>query len=165
MTQVDLIPAAKSSIEFSVDGAPLPQGSKTAYVRGGRAVLVDVADKKTKSRPAGALKTWRNRIADAAAVEMSNLSYWEHWLGPVVLECEFVFKRPPSHFTSKGALTKSAPMIPQNDLDKLLRAVGDALTKVVYNDDVQVVGFGSSTKRFANSRQGIGGVYVKVRQA
>ena len=86
------------------------------------------------------------------------------WLGPILLECEFVLPRSPSHYTSKGNLTKNAPTIPQNDLDKLIRAVGDALSKVVYYDDVQVVGFGESTKRFAKNAKAIGGVRVKVTQ-
>ena len=126
------------------------------------ASMVEQSDRKTKTRPAGALKTWRNRIEDAAI--SARQGEVDLWRGPILLECEFVLPRSPSHYTSKGNLTKSAPTIPQNDLDKLIRAVGDALSSVVYCDDVQVVGFGASTKRFANSATAIGGVRVKLTE-
>lgn len=163
MNQAALITETQASlpIEFAVAGVPVPQGSKTAYVRGGRAVLVDVSNKKTKTLPANRLKHWRERIAKTAQSQM----HGELWSGPIILECEFVMPRSPSHYTPKGALKKSAPTVPQKDLDKLIRAVGDALSKVVYRDDVQIVSFGESTKRFAKTRDAIGGVRVKVRQA
>ena len=159
MTQIALIPgAAPLAIEFSVAGEAMPQGSKTGYIINGMVVLVDVADKKTKKRKAGALKRWRASIAAKATAAFDG----ELWQGPIMLECTIAMPRSPSHFTSKGNLTKSAPMVPQKDLDKLLRAVGDALSKVVYRDDVQIVSFGASTKRFAKTRDGDGGVFVKV---
>ena len=44
-----------------------------------------------------------------------------------------------SHYTGKGALKASAPVAPgKPDLDKLARAVGDALTGVAYRDDAQI---------------------------
>lgn len=149
-------------IEFSIAGAPIPQGSKSVAMRGGKPVLMDQQDMKTKTQPAGRLKAWKALIADKATREMSDFEYWEVWSGPIMLECVFVMPRSPSHFTGKGALKKGAPMVPQKDLDKLIRAVGDALSKVVYRDDVQIISFGASTKRFAKSRDAIGGVYVKV---
>ena len=159
MTQSALFADELPAIEFSVAGAPVPQGSKAAFVVAGRAVLVDVANRKTKTMPANRLKDWRAAIAAKASKEFSG----ELWAGPILLECIFVMPRSPSHFTKKGVLTKGAPMVPQKDLDKLIRAVGDSLSKVVYRDDVQIVSFGESTKRFAESRGGVGGVFVKVK--
>ena len=166
MPQLALIAEAKPApvIEFSVAGEVLAQGSKVAYVRNGRAVLVDMADKKTKTRKAGALKRWKESIWRKADVQIRGdlIGPVHLWRGPIILECVFVVPRSPSHFTSKGALKKSAPRWPQKDLDKLIRAVGDSLSKVIYWDDVQIVGFGASTKRFAKTRGGAGGVYVKI---
>lgn len=159
--------AAHPPIEFSVSGAPVPQGSKTGYIRGGRVVLVDVQDKATQNRPANWLKAWRCRVAYNAKVAINADPLWNSqpiWRGPVMLECEFVVPRSASHYTGTGKLTSSAPMIPRRDLDKLLRAVGDALTGIAYHDDVQIVGFGATTKRFAGSRTAVGGVRVKVSQ-
>ena len=59
------------------------------------------------------------------------------------LTVDFHFVRPKSHFTSKGALTKRAPMFPTartvGDIEKLCRSVSDALTGVLFDDDSQVV--------------------------
>lgn len=185
MTQPALIAEAMPVIEFSVAGKPVPQGSKIGLVSGkrvkdGRDVwvrnpmvsMVDQADRKTTTQPAGRLKRWKALIEAKAdyVARGSLLGPVRLWQGPVQLECEFVLPRSPSHFTKKGNLTKSAPRVPVGDLDKLIRAVGDALSKVVYRDDVQVVSFGNSTKRFARGladakgRPFIGGVRIKVTQ-
>jgi Holliday junction resolvase RusA-like endonuclease len=54
-------------------------------------------------------------------------------------------------------------VIPPLDFDKMIRAVGDALSKVVYRDDKQITCFDGSTKRFSETAAGKGGVFVKVR--
>jgi len=64
--------------------------------------------------------------------------------GPVFLHCDFIMKRPVS--TPKSKPTPPATKKP--DLDKLLRAIGDALKGTVYAEDsliVEMVG----TKRIA----------------
>ena len=82
-----------------------------------------------------------------------------------MLECEFVIPRSNTHYTKVSkVLRRGAPTVPPGDLDKMFRAVGDALSKVVYRDDVQIVSTGKTTKRFAKKRTAIGGVYVKVTQ-
>ena len=59
------------------------------------------------------------------------------------LQVDFHFRRPQSHLTSKGALTKQAPLFPAGrqigDTDKLIRSVCDALTGITWYDDSQVV--------------------------
>ena len=62
--------------------------------------------------------------------------------GGVLLSLVFVFARPKSHFTSKGDLRPNAPRWPGKnlgDLDNLEKGVMDALTKIAYGDDSQVV--------------------------
>lgn len=63
--------------------------------------------------------------------------------GPFALDVTFHFQRPKSHFTSKGTLTKSAPLHPTGrnigDVDKLLRSTCDALTGVLISDDSEIV--------------------------
>jgi Holliday junction resolvase RusA-like endonuclease len=63
--------------------------------------------------------------------------------GPLMLEAEFRFPRPMSHWRSgsfAGDLKRSAPTYCKTrpDLDKLLRAVGDAITGIVCVDDAQL---------------------------
>ena len=70
------------------------------------------------------------------------------------LRVDFHFRRPKSHLTSKGALTKAAPLFPTGrqigDTDKLIRSVCDALTGICWYDDSQVVDI-TAKKRFASA--------------
>jgi|SRR5215831_5274172 len=111
------------TIEFSVPGIPIPQGSKNAW--GGE------DNPHTKS--------WRETVARAAhgVVEDGPL------LGPVGVSVVFVFPRPKGHYrTGRYAdwLKDSAPSwhTGRPDLDKLQRAIGDALSGIVLRDDSQI---------------------------
>lgn len=178
MQQASLIPEVQPFIEFSVSGAPPTQGSKVTRISGKRvkrgndvwvrnpvASMIDQSDLKTKTLPKNRLKNWKQRVTAAAYEEFANglIGPINPWRGAIMLECEFVLPRSDTHYTPVGrVLKKSAPTVPPLDLDKLLRAVGDSLSKVVYRDDVQIISFGGSGKRFANSLAAIGGVHVKV---
>ena len=119
-------------LELTVVGTPVPQGSKTFVptAAGGRA----------KESNEKALKPWRASVAAAALDAMGEL---EPLVGPLELRAIFVFPRPKAHFgtgRNAGRLKPSAPSIVSTkpDLDKLVRAVGDALTGIVYRDDSQL---------------------------
>ena len=62
---------------------------------------------------------------------------------PVRLKLFFFRARPQHHFNTKNGLKDSAPVWPisknSGDVDKLARAILDALTGTVYVDDSQVV--------------------------
>jgi crossover junction endodeoxyribonuclease RusA len=97
-----------------VPGRPAPQGSKR-HVGGG--ILVESSK---------AVGPWRTMVAWTVS---------QVWLGaplagPVSLELEFVMPRPTG--TPKR---RTPPAIKKPDADKLIRAVLDALTKVVWADD------------------------------
>lgn len=87
------------------------------------------------------LGVWRSDVKVFAAAEMSGRTLIR---GPVSLRCAFVLKRPVS--TPKSRPTPPATKRP--DLDKLVRAVGDALTGTVYAEDSLVVEL-VATKRVA----------------
>ena len=119
-------------IDFFVPGVPRPQGSKTAfYVKAiGRAVLTDACKE---------LKPWREAVAAAAREAYQGTPY----LGPVTMRVTFYYQRPKNHYgTGKnaGKLKPSAPsrMSSGYDLDKLHRAIGDAMTGIIYRDDSQI---------------------------
>jgi crossover junction endodeoxyribonuclease RusA len=111
-------------IEFFVPGKPAQQGSKRHV---GRGIMVE-------SNPR--LKDWRASVALAGRIAMTDDAPVKE---PVHIVLEFVFSRPNSHFTKKG-LRPDAPAVFTNapDLDKLVRAIGDALTGIVWNDDRQI---------------------------
>jgi crossover junction endodeoxyribonuclease RusA len=120
-------------VVFEVAGVPQPQGSKTIKrTKGGGAVV-------REDNPA--TEPWRNAVAAAAINAMEG---GELLAGPLLLWVEFRFPRPKAHYgtgRNAGALKASAPhwCTTRPDLDKLVRAVGDAITGVVCVDDCQLV--------------------------
>jgi Holliday junction resolvase RusA-like endonuclease len=125
-----------AEVVVRVLGHPQPAGSKTAFQhpKTGRIIVKDAAK---NSRP------WKQQVAGAAANDME-LRGLEMFDGPLRVELAFVLARPKGHFgTGRNAhvLRPSAPVFPvtRPDVDKLSRAVLDALTGVVWRDDAQVV--------------------------
>lgn len=124
-------------IAIRVHGLPIPQGSKSASVIKGRAVLRDANDKT--------LKPWRETVRQHAA----NYVLHHDGLpleGPVRAWLRFTFARPTSHYRSgrnAHLLKDGAAAFPGHscgDIDKLQRAIFDALTDAkVWGDDTQVV--------------------------
>lgn len=119
-----------TAISFDVYIGIEPQGSKKAFVvtpKGGgkpRAVIVD------DNKPA--LRSFRQEVTRAALSQI-RLRPWAGKHVPVRLRIEFVFPRPASCPKSR----KYPAVLP--DVDKCSRAVLDALTSVLYQDDAQVV--------------------------
>lgn len=114
-------------IRFVVQGIPAPQGSKNAW--GGES---------SKN-----LKPWRSAVQWEATDTKLN-QHLETMLGPAHLVVEFRFSRPKAHYrTGKNQhlLRDDAPRDKTTapDLDKLVRAVCDALTIAgIWRDDSQV---------------------------
>lgn len=116
--------------EFSVHGRPVPQGSVVAHVRGGKASIHYASG--------SGLAVWRNMVSAAARDAWKGDVYG----GPIRIFLTFRMSRPRSHYrnlqgeiryAARGELPIVAP-----DLDKLVRAILDALTGIVYRDDAQV---------------------------
>lgn len=130
------------SIEFFVPGTPAPQGSKSFKgIRGGRGLLVESSK---------ALGPWRERVALAAHPHADGLIG-----GAVAIRLDFVMPRP------KSAPKRSTPAaVKRPDIDKLSRAILDAITGILIADDSQVVTL-YATKRLAEIDE-IGGVTIKV---
>lgn len=135
---------------FFVNGLPIPQGSKNAFRVGNRCVVVDVKEKE--------LKAWRKHVADVAARNYMT----EPWDGPACARYTFYFDRVKSHYKANGELTASAPerYVKTPDLDKLERAIGDALTNAVLKDD-RLVDHSVTRKRYADD-QHPQGVLIEV---
>lgn len=129
-------------ITFNVDGMePATQGSKRALPNG---VMLE-----TNKR----LRPWRSHISDAAL--STNLPLTTE---PVSISIVFRFLRPRSHFNKSGLSAKAPQHLTskqKGDIDKLSRAVLDALTGTLLHDDSQVVQL-SAHKRYAaaNERPG-----------
>lgn len=136
---------------FWVYGTPQTQGSMRAFVIGKRAVVTSTNKQ---------LKSWRERVAEAA-----RKAGWGDELidGPVHLQMHFRVARPRSHFNAKG-LKASAPELPAShvgDLDKLVRAIGDALTGVIWTDDRRIVSI-VAKKDYAIGSDGVHILVIKL---
>lgn len=119
-------------IQFFVPGIPVPQGSKSLSMKGGRAVMFD--------QNASALKSWRN------IVHLTGVSYRNQYRCPVYTNVNitlifYMGERPKSHYTKTGKPSSKYREYPnvKPDIDKLTRAILDALTGVFYQDDSQVI--------------------------
>ncbi len=84
------------------------------------------------------LKAFREALALVTRQKLKGSTY----TGPVMVSALFAFKRPKSHYTTKG-IRATAPEYcwpaKRGDVDKLLRATLDALTGPAFHDDAQVV--------------------------
>jgi Holliday junction resolvase RusA-like endonuclease len=130
---------ADAVITFDVLGLPQPQGSmKSLGNRGGRTIL-------THSNGA-ALMPWRQVLASAALAARPD--GWD-LSRPVGLSLTFRFPRPAGHYRTNGTLKPAAPSakLTKPDLDKLIRACGDAWAGIVYRGDQQIVSI-AAAKRF-----------------
>lgn len=119
-------------LEIEVDGQAVPQGSMSPFVhpRTGRVVT---PQKKN-------VIAWRDTVAAAARANYRG----DPTPDPVRIILGFELARPRSHYgtgRNHGTLKASAPRwcVGRPDLDKLCRAVLDALSGVVWCDDSQVV--------------------------
>ena len=131
-----------NSFEFTVLGRPQQRGSKQASLipkRGGGFVtnaagrpIVAARDMNAKS------KDWMQEVRSAAAAAVGD--NWVLLQCPIELMIKFYFARPKSHYGSgknASVIKESSPKFHAQspDLDKLVRAIGDSLTGVVYLDD------------------------------
>jgi Holliday junction resolvase RusA-like endonuclease len=83
------------------------------------------------------LMSWRRDVAHQAMKEMAHLSAVHHavWpaAGPVGLVVTFNFERPAAHHVNRKLTNPLRAVAPREhyvkpDVDKLVRAIGDALT-------------------------------------
>lgn len=112
-----------------VPGIPISQGSKRVFMTRpkegtSRPVLVDHGGKN--------LKVWKASVAQEAMAQRARDGV-KGWFNGEALSCTIEFYLLPPK-TNKRKFPSVRP-----DLDKLARAVGDALTNVIYRDDSQVV--------------------------
>jgi Holliday junction resolvase RusA-like endonuclease len=139
-------------VKFTVYGVPVPQGSARAFVVG--RVIQNAPGHRVVENPTAVvqpdnkqpLNHWRTQIANEARMAMNTanrgLIAEEDGLdfdGPIRISAVFAFNRPKSIKPAERPHPTVKP-----DLDKLIRAVLDALTGVLFRDDAQVIQFGAS---------------------
>jgi Holliday junction resolvase RusA-like endonuclease len=146
---------------FFVNGIPCPQGSKNAFARiktmpNGKKVPVAVMVEQSKGLP-----VWRDSVKRAALA--SRPAGWKTQ-GIFIVNTIYHFPRPKLHYKTNGELKPGAEIIKVStpDRDKLDRAIGDSLTKVVFDDDAQsAIGF--SVKLFCSKHDNAGAFITVCR--
>jgi len=119
-------------LRLSIDGKPEPAGSKTAYPRGGKCIVVDANNKA---------KDWKKAVATQVKEQLpESFSLLD---GDIIIACTFFLERPKGHFKKDGTLSAEGRRRPRPsvrpDVLKLMRGTEDALTDVVWTDDARVV--------------------------
>ena len=133
----------ENEVEFKVMGEPIPQGSMRAFIsKSGRPIITN------SNRN---LKEWRQRIATEAQARRP-----PHWDmdNAMLINVDFFMPRP------KSLSKKVTEDVKRPDIDKLIRAVLDALTGIFYSDDSQVVHLFASKKYV--ERFGTPGVTIRI---
>jgi Holliday junction resolvase RusA-like endonuclease len=124
------------SVAFVVYGEAQQAGSKRIVASGRSGGRVHLTDDNPKA------KEWMRAVAAAAGIARNGADGLLD--GPLRLVVSFYVVRGKGHFgtgRNAGRLVPSAPRWPTKrpDATKLVRAVEDALTGVVWRDDSQVV--------------------------
>ena len=131
------------ALTFSVPGPPVPQPRPKVSTWGGRG--------RAYVEARHPIHAYRQAITLRAGMA-AKASRWAVEAGPVQLEVEAVFERPPSHRTKSGLSRSAKQFPPRADWDNLGKGVADAITDAgaVWHDDDQVVD-GRVRKRYAEA--------------
>jgi Holliday junction resolvase RusA-like endonuclease len=114
-------------VTFTVYGVAQPKGNMRAFLkRGMKFPIVTETNRNVRS--------WSQLVAEGASRALAE-GVGQQITGPVGVEVLFALPRPKKY--QRLGLTVAHCVAP--DIDKLLRGVLDALSRVVFVDDAQVV--------------------------
>src|SRR5690554_2333467 len=136
------------AIRFTVYGEPVAQGRPKAAVIQGRAIVYD----PTKSRD---FKRDVKAVAQAHVPE-------KLLTGPLILVAK-IYRPVPKSFSKKkrtAALARKILPTTKPDLKNYIAGLEDALEKVIYENDSQIVGYGDTGKFYGDPPR----VEVEIRE-
>ena len=141
--------------EFFVAGLPLTKGDGSRVAgKGKQRGYVHAQNRATKGRMAGGLTRWLETVAWTAKMQR-----WVLVDGPIEMECWFFLSRER---TAGGVYRGELPdRHGTGDVDKLARAILDALEDICYSNDARVTDL-IARKRYADDRQP--GVHIKISE-
>lgn len=113
-------------IRLTIYGHPVPQGSSRAFTpKGWKRPIITSASPN--------LKPWRQAISETAQAVVSDGAEAFHPEIPLFVQMDFYLERP------KSAPRKRVRPTVKPDGDKLVRAVFDGCTGILFGDDAQIV--------------------------
>lgn len=129
------------SITFKIRGLPEPKGSMKAFLpKGAKFPVVTTTNRS--------LRSWETLVRQGASREAERANWKMPQRGiPLTAYVSCVLPRPASLAKRYVSHTKKP------DLDKLIRAVLDAMTGILYTDDSQITHL-SATKRYTHPDEG-----------
>lgn len=149
-------------IEFFVPGRPQQKGSKTAIPRRDKLTgkylldfqerpIIDTIDANRKS------PKWMKHVKKVSIEKMLQATPLQ---GPVKLSARFYFSRILKHYLRRKSgdiLRDDAPHWHTStpDQSKLIRAIEDAMSGVVYGDDRQIAVYGLIEKVYTEKSEGV----------
>lgn len=168
-------PWPAESITLTVLGPQATQGSKKPAgfrtSKTGKLIAHFVEDDED-------LAAWREKVANAATVAKASLPYRRRPLfpldGPIAVEMVFTLRERPA--AKPGWWPKTVPWsgrlmwrpATKPDLSKLMRAVEDSLSKILWQDDARVVQYDRLAKYYVgDSAPDVleqAGVVIRIRQ-
>jgi len=135
-------------LSFVVLGEPTPEGSTRAY-------YIKALDRTvTTHQNKKSLEAWRNRVATEAQRALEGREWKCDSASAYSVSVDFVLSRPASVPEHRRIHPTVKP-----DIDKLVRAINDALTSILFVDDCQVVSM-TMTKDYSDERRA--GAYITV---
>ncbi len=140
--------APLEKINIYVLGEATPEGSTRSFyiAKANRTVTTHQNQKE--------LKAWRNRVATEAQHVLESSAWGCDNDSSYGVEVKFVLSRPSSIPVHR----RLRPIV-KPDIDKLIRAINDALTGIIFPDDCQVVHI-SCTKEYNDQQRS--GAYITV---
>jgi len=114
-----------AGVSFTARGIPMPKGSTTRMPNG---AMLPAGTTESRRK----MGLWRDDVRAAAKVAMDERP---PFTGAIRLFCEFALPVPKSMPKSKQGWL---PHTTKPDVDKLFRALSDALTGIAWVDDSQV---------------------------
>jgi Holliday junction resolvase RusA-like endonuclease len=127
--------ASSFALAFTVLGAAQPKGSARGFIpKGWKRPIITSDNPKNKG--------WQQLVAEAASHAIQQELSFRLFEAAVSLDVTFYLPRP------KSIRDRDVPHLKKPDLDKLVRSVKDALSKVVWQDDSQVTAI-MAAKRYA----------------
>lgn len=145
MTNASMAVMHRSNVQvFEVFGTAIPQGSKTASVINGKAILREANPKH---------KAWRKTVTDALLVQRQQSGY-QTFECPVLVVVSFYLPRPKT-------VTREFPSV-KPDLDKLCRSLFDSCSDAgVWLGDQQVVSL-HANKQYSDTPKIVLSVVAKI---
>lgn len=125
-------------IKFTVYGEPVAQGRAKAAIVAGRATVYDPKPSRDYKRDIKAVA--QNHVPDKLLT------------GPLVLELKVFRPIPKSFSKAKRVLALSGDLLPTTkpDLKNYVAGVEDALEKMIYDNDSQIVSYGDTGKYYGD---------------